>query len=351
MAVSPTLVIKGGLIVKKHWKTILIIIMSLMLLTLMFFGSLFGVLDGKNEEEENERNNNTMGSINGTAQVPPHIERWRPLVEEYALIHGVEEYTEFFLAKMYQEIGSSSSLDIMQASESLGLPPNTIQDPVRSVDQGIKYFTEVLAQGNEAGVDFFTVVQSYNMGGGYIDYVVSNGGTHSQELAQGFSDMYKQRLGWDVYGDPNYVERVMSNLDGGYEDTQFAGNDAFQAIMNEVTKYDGDAYQWAGMHPSTGFDCSGLLHYAFEEAAGISLPRTAQQQYDASERINYDEVQPGDLVFFEGTYQAAHRITHVGIYVGDGVMFDANGSGVGYSELEGYWSQYLVGYGRVADFS
>src|SRR5699024_12739117 len=53
-----------------------------------------------------------------------------------------------------------------------------------------------------------TAIQAYNMGNGYIDFVAANGGEHSEELAQQFSNQMKAQLGWSVYGDPNYVSNV-----------------------------------------------------------------------------------------------------------------------------------------------
>ena len=79
----------------------------------------------------------------------------------------------------------------------------------------------------------------------------------------------------------------------------------------------GRPYVWGGASPSTSFDCSGLVQWAFGQL-GARLPRTAQQQYDASHRVARNDLKPGDLVFFERTYPSHERITHVGIYVGNG---------------------------------
>ena len=101
--------------------------------------------------------------------------------------YGRADNLHVMLAITTQESGGSASLDIMQASESLGLPPNTIQDPLFSIQVGVRYFDEVMTQEENKGVDIDSGIQAYNMGNGYIDFVAQNGGKHFVELAQQFS--------------------------------------------------------------------------------------------------------------------------------------------------------------------
>jgi len=92
------------------------------------------------------------------------------------------------------------------------------------------------------------------------------------------------------------------------------------------------------------YDCSGLIQAAWK-AVGVSLPRTSGQQYDATVRIAYEDLQPGDLVFF-----GDHGSRHVGLYIGNDQMIDAANSrrGVTVSNLTLTWyKQNLGGYGRV----
>jgi cell wall-associated NlpC family hydrolase len=84
----------------------------------------------------------------------------------------------------------------------------------------------------------------------------------------------------------------------------------------------GTPYKWGG-ESSSGFDCSGLVQAAYKQA-GVDLPRTAQQQYDATTKVSPGALQPGDLVFFGPSTQA---ISHVGIYIGNGQMIDAPHTG------------------------
>ncbi len=123
-------------------------------------------------------------------------------------------------------------------------------------------------------------------------------------------------------------------------------DDIVQNIMNEALKYEGYPYVFGGSSPTTSFDCSGLVQWSYA-TAGITLPRTAQQQYDATIHIPMSEAKAGDLVFFHSTYNAGTYITHVGIYVGNNQMYHA-GDPIGYADLtDNYWIQHIVGAGRI----
>ena len=132
---------------------------------------------------------------------------------------------------------------------------------------------------------------------------------------------------------------------GVYFVTQSSGELA-QKIMNEALKYQGWDYVYGGSNPNTSFDCSGLVQWCYGKA-GISLPRTAQAQYDATQHIPLSQAQAGDLVFFHSTYNAGTYVTHVGIYVGNNQMYHA-GDPIGYADLNNsYWQQHLIGAGRI----
>ena len=132
------------------------------------------------------------------------VAKYTPMIEEELKRVGLDEHTVTVAALMMQESRGKGG-DPMQASESAGLAPNTIQDPEQSVQQGVKYFHRVVEYGNKMQVDFPAVIQSYNMGIGYIDFVAKNGGKHSEELAKKFSmiQVKKNPQTYNCGGDKN----------------------------------------------------------------------------------------------------------------------------------------------------
>nr|AAU84446.1 invasion-associated protein p60 [Listeria innocua] len=119
-------------------------------------------------------------------------------------------------------------------------------------------------------------------------------------------------------------------------------NASASALIAEAQKHLGKAYSWGGNGPTT-FDCSGFTKYVFAKS-GISLPRTSGAQYASTTRISESQAKPGDLVFFD----YGSGISHVGIYVGNGQMINAQDNGVKYDNIHGAgWGKFLVGFGRV----
>jgi cell wall-associated NlpC family hydrolase len=106
----------------------------------------------------------------------------------------------------------------------------------------------------------------------------------------------------------------------------------------------GAPYRWGGATPA-GFDCSGLVYYTFHKA-GLSVPRTSQEQYHAARPVPLARALPGDLVFFG----RRGRISHVGIYLGDERFVHApeTGRNVSIAHLaEGYYRKRFAGAGRI----
>ena len=101
----------------------------------------------------------------------------------------------------------------------------------------------------------------------------------------------------------------------------------------------GVPYHWGGESPGVGFDCSGLTQWAWAQA-GVSIPRTAQEQYDAIEHVSLSALEPGDLVFWGGG-----GISHVALYVGDGNVIHAPETGERV-RIQPIWNSGLVGAGR-----
>jgi len=143
-----------------------------------------------------------------------------------------------------------------------------------------------------------------------------------------------------------YVDQVLAiAIRYGYGQTSAPTNRVVELARSQI----GMPYVYGGESPQTGFDCSGLVQWVYAQV-GINLPRTAQQQYDATVRVSRSELQPGDTVYFSGTYPTSDFITHVGIYVGDGEMVNAANPADGVQEMPvftGYWAEHYTGAGRV----
>lgn len=169
----------------------------------------------------------TEYTVNGIA---PEVERFRPYFTKYAKEYGIPEHVNILMAMAMQESGGRYA-DVMQSSESLGLPRNSITDPEESIKQGVKYFAQVL---KNAGGDVELALQSYNFGNGFIDYAKeNNNGAYSESLALYFSHYMAEKMGWDRYGDANYVQNVMRYLDSA---TGTAGNsDGWALPLKNIT--------------------------------------------------------------------------------------------------------------------
>ena len=121
----------------------------------------------------------------------------------------------------------------------------------------------------------------------------------------------------------------------------------FAAIYKEAQKYVGTPYVWGGSTPKTGFDCSGYVCWVYNQN-GYNVGRTtAEGLWQKSQHIREAEAKPGDLVFFEGTYDTPGKI-HVGIYLGNGMMLSA-GDPIKYANIHSsYWQKHLAGFGRLS---
>lgn len=317
-----------------------VLIFSLLLFVVVLFS----------DEEDGGGSHIQYGGMNVSAEVLAH----KPLLEKYAREYGIEEYINVLLAIIQVESGGTLE-DVMQSSESLGLPPNSLSTE-DSIKQGCKYFSELVASAEAKGCDLNAVIQSYNYGGGFLDYVSNRGKKYTFELAESFARdksggtkvtytnpiAVEKNGGWRYnYGNMFYVLVVSQYLTVAQFD-----DETVQAIMDEALKYEGWRYVFGGASPITSFDCSGLVQWCFGKA-GISMPRTAQEQYNVTQHIPLSEAKAGDLVFFHSTYNAGTYITHVGIYQGNNRMFHA-GDPIGYADLtSSYWQQHLASAGRI----
>lgn len=318
---------------------VFLLIFSLLLLVAILFS-----------EEEDGGHDLSYGGANVSAEVLAH----KPMLEQYAREYGIEDSVNVLLAIIQVESGGTLE-DVMQSSESMGLPPNTLSTE-ESIKQGCKYFASLLESAKAKGCDLNSVIQSYNYGGGFLNYVAGRGKKYTFSLAESFSKQQSNSVKV-TYSNPiavqknggwryDYANMFYVLLVSEYLTTAQFDDETVQAVMTEALKYQGWRYVYGGASPTTSFDCSGLIQWCYGKA-GISLPRTAQEQYDVTQHIPLSEAKAGDLVFFHSTYNAGTYITHIGIYQGNNRMYHA-GDPIGYTDLtSSYWQQHLVGAGRI----
>ena len=125
---------------------------------------------------------------------------------------------------------------------------------------------------------------------------------------------------------------------------------AQKTAMNKLMGQIGKPYRWGGTSPRTGFDCSGLVYYAYKDLVKFRIPRTANEMYHLRDAapVNRGELQNGDLVFFRT--QGRGTADHVGVYVGNGKFIQSPRSGQDIqitSLSEDYWVRHYVGARRV----
>ena len=274
-------------------------------------------------------------------------------VKDAAVNEQIEDYVNYLLAIMEVE-SHGIGTDVMQSSESAGLPPNSFKTPQESIAQGAKYFASCVMKASEKECDINTAIQAYNYGTGFIDYVAENGKAYTLDLAIAFAEeksggkqvAYKNQIaidyngGWRyAYGNMFYAQLVNQYI-YNYD------NATVQKIVDEAMKYSGWDYISGGSSPDDGgFDCSGLVQYVYGEA-GINLPRLEKDQYEACEEIEAENIQPGDLIFYKNETSNG-EIGHVAIYIGNGKVFEA-GDPIGiYSTTDEWHTSNQLHIGRV----
>jgi cell wall-associated NlpC family hydrolase len=241
-----------------------------------------------------------------------------------------------FNPKAASPVGAQGVAQFMPSTwETHGIDGNgdgkrDVWDPEDAIPSSAKYLCTIAKDVNDVpGDKQANMLAAYNAGSGAV-------------RKYGGVPPYKETQ--------NYVRSITSLADKNTGGGKSATADQGVIAVNVAQKMLGQPYSWGGGNASgpstgtccspkgrsgesiTGFDCSGLTLYAYAKA-GINLPRTAAQQYAASEPVKRDQVKPGDLVFYGASASGIH---HVGIYVGGGYMLDAPrpGTQVRFSPLD-----------------
>ena len=148
----------------------------------------------------------------------------------------------------------------------------------------------------------------------------------------------------DLFPSSEYVGKYTEQPEGYEVPREYLDDETFAAILSEAEKYIGYPYVWGGSSPATSFDCSGYVSWVINHS-GWNVGRLgAQGLYNICTPTS--NPQPGDLVFFKGTYDTP-GVSHCGIYVGDGRMLHC-GDPIGYANLNtSYWQSHFYAYGRL----
>ena len=151
----------------------------------------------------------------------------------------------------------------------------------------------------------------------------------------------------DLFPDSPYVDKYIENPPDEYTvNPSYLSDETFSTLITEAEKYLNYPYVWGGSNPETSFDCSGFVSYVLTNSGLVNTGRLgAQGLYNVCTPVSRADAKPGDLVFFVGTYDTP-GVSHVGIYVGDGVMLHC-GDPIQYSSINtSYWQSHFYAFGR-----
>lgn len=195
------------------------------------------------------------GNSNSYTPVSAEVEVYEPLIQQYARQHGIPEYVELIKAVMMQESGGRGN-DPMQASEcgyNTRYPntPNGITDPEYSINVGIQNLAACLNEAEvENPIDMERIklaLQGYNFGNGYISWAKTNYGGYSYANAVEFSTTQAERLGWDSYGDTQYVSHVLRYYPYGRAFTSGGNQAIVEVALTQLGNEGGQPYwSWYG---------------------------------------------------------------------------------------------------------
>ena len=153
----------------------------------------------------------------------------------------------------------------------------------------------------------------------------------------------------DLFNDSGYVDRYYNTEYEDYEIPPEALEDEqFAAMIAEAEKYLGYPYVWGGSSPSTSFDCSGFVSWVLNNCGvGWNVGRLgADSLRHICTAVSSANARPGDLIFFQGTYDTTGA-SHVGIYVGNGMMIHC-GDPIQYASINtSYWQEHFLSFGRL----
>ena len=185
-----------------------------------------------------------------------------------------------------------------------------------------------------------------------VDYVARNSGLTDDQLQRYEVTLECRGNRDDLFAGIAFATPDGAGSSGEYQDYDIPGealtDEKFRKMITEAEKYLGYPYVWGGSSPSTSFDCSGFVSWVINHCGnGWNVGRqTANGLIGKCDIIPKSEAKPGDLIFFQKTYNTSGA-SHVGIYVGNGMMIHC-GSPISYASIEtSYWRQHYYCMGRI----
>ncbi len=305
---------------------------------------------------------------NSYTPVSAEVEAYEPLIQKYAKQYDIPEYVELIKAVMMQESGGRG-LDPMQAAEgsfNTRYPhePNGIKDPEYSIECGVQELKAALISAEvENPIDMEHIklaLQGYNFGNGYISWAKNNYGGYSYANAVEFSTMQAQRLGWDSYGDTQYVAHVLRYYPYGRAFTSGSSKAIVEVALTQLGNEGGQPYwSWYGFEgrvewcacfvswcaDQCGYIESGLIPKFAGCVDGSNWFKDNGQWQDRSY-----EPQAGDIIFFD--WEGDGETDHVGIVekCENGVVYTVEGNSGDACRQRSYpvGSSVIYGYGLPA---
>ena len=277
------------------------------------------------------------------AQVSEKTESFRELVSEYCEKYGIDDYVDLCLAMIEQESGGIPP-DVMQTEQSYYNVNPPIDTAEESIDCGTHELSDCLTKAKSKSPNAIKgislALQGYNFGNGYIDWALKNYGCYSKENAEIFSQKMCVELGYDSYGDVEYVPHVLRYYIANPETT--VTNESANSILKELkenntapaeaweviekgasligsVKYSMEQRQVDGRDNPEFLDCSSFTAWAFHKSGITSVPYASTTATFISskkfEDISGDKLQPGDIGLKSKT-GGTGGANHVGIYCG-----------------------------------
>ena len=308
------------------------------------------------------------GNSNSYTPVSAEVEAYEPLIQQYARQHGIPEYTELIKAVMMQESGGRGN-DPMQASEcgyNTRYPntPNGITDPEYSINVGIQNLAACLSAAEvENPIDMEHIklaLQGYNFGNGYISWAKTNYGGYSYANAVEFSTTQAERLGWDSYGDTQYVSHVLRYYPYGRAFTGGGNQAIVEVALTQLGNEGGQPYwSWYGFEGRVEW-CACFVSWCANECGYIDtgvIPKFAgcvlgSQWFKDRGQWQDGSFEPsaGQIIFFD--WEGDGETDHVGIVecVENGTVYTVEGNSGDTCRQNRYaiGSSVIYGYGIPA---